>query len=215
MLYLLEKKVFSFQSTVFEDKFGELWNSTVSKERLKFACKLSNISFFFEWAIANICYQGLKACVNKCPAALICWAPIVLGCRPQWQLHQATSCFWCMRPRELLIFSCWLALNISLLWHCHPQLHQATSCCKRAHVSGAWCMSATGLYIFSRWFDMLKYPPVRKSAHVSGAYVHYYFKVILMLMVSARHPPITWVTTWVRGKRLRISNFNFWQTFWK
>ena len=112
-------------------------------------------------------------------------------------------------------FSCWLALNISMLCHCHPQLHQATSCCKRAHVSGAWCMSATGLYIFSRWFDMLKYPPVRKSAHVSGAYVHYYFKVILMLMVSARHPPITWVTTWVSGKRLRISNFSFWQTFWK
>ena len=33
-------------------------------------------------------------------------------------------------------------------------------------------------------------------------------------MVSARHPPITWATTWVRGKRLRISNFNFGQTFW-
>ena len=126
-----------------------------------------------------MCYQGLKACVNKCPAALICWAPIVLGCRPQWQMHQANSC------------------------------------CKRAYVSGAWCMSATELYIFSRSFDMLKYPHVGKSAHVSGAWVHDCVQVILKLMGSTQHPQKTWISTSVLGERFRMSIFNFWQTFWK
>ena len=104
---------------------------------------MSNISLFCccKWAIANICYQGLKACVNKCPAALICWAPIVLGCRPQWQLHQATSCFWCMRPREHESFRSLKLFSSS----CHPQwrLHQVTWSCKSAHVSGcAWVLQS-------------------------------------------------------------------------
>ena len=120
-----------------------------------------------------MCYQGLKACVNKCPAALICWAPIVLGCRPQWQLHQATSC------------------------------------CKSAHVSGAWFMSATGLYIFSRSFDlnilMLENLLMFRVQELMTA-LRLFWSSYGVITASANN-----LDNRLNGEKFRISTFNFWK----
>ena len=72
-------------------------------------------------------------------------------------------------------------------------------------VHGAWVLQSFR-YSHVRWLLML--------TNLLMFLVHA-FMTILKLMVSARDPHITWITTWVPGRRLRISTFNFWQTVWK